>query len=209
MLRKGKRAAPTKAAQKTEPDKLGDLFAKYKDPNSDGIGPEGTEKLCTDLGLDPADRKILLLAWKMGAQRMGYFSRKEFERGFHSLRVQSLDKVKKALILVEEELRDSEIFLDFFEFAFKFCLTEPGQKIIDLDTAIQMLHITMVNNPHLNHFTDFLKQQKDYKTINLDQWQGFGRFTQEIDSNCGNYDESQAWPLVLDMYVEWRQENRI
>ena len=43
--------------------------------------------------------------------------------GFHSLRVQSLDKVKKALILVEEELRDSEIFLDFFEFAFKFCLT--------------------------------------------------------------------------------------
>ena len=31
----------------------------------------------------------------------------------------------------------------------------------------------------------------------------------QIDSNCGNYDESQAWPLVLDMYVEWRQENGI
>lgn len=43
--------------------------------------------------------------------------------GFIFLRVQTLDKVKKALILVEEELRDSEIFLDFFEFAFKFCLT--------------------------------------------------------------------------------------
>ena len=43
--------------------------------------------------------------------------------GFHSLRVQTLDKVKKALILVEEELRETDIFLDFFEFAFKFCLT--------------------------------------------------------------------------------------
>ena len=43
--------------------------------------PAGTERLCNDLGLDPADRKVLLLAWKMGAQRMGYFSKKEFERG--------------------------------------------------------------------------------------------------------------------------------
>lgn len=43
-----------------------------------------------------------------------------------------------------------------------------------------MLHISMVSNPHLKPFTDFLRQQKDYKTINLDQWQGFGRFTQEV-----------------------------
>ena len=45
------------------------------------------------------------------------------DTGFHALRVQSLDKVKKALVLVEEELRDPDLFLDFFEFAFKFCLT--------------------------------------------------------------------------------------
>ena len=43
--------------------------------------PVGVEALCSDLGLDPADRKVLLLAWKMDAQRMGYFSRAEFERG--------------------------------------------------------------------------------------------------------------------------------
>jgi len=41
----------------------------------------GTERLCRDLGLDPADRKVLLLAWKMSAQRMGYFSRQEWNQG--------------------------------------------------------------------------------------------------------------------------------
>ena len=60
-------------------------------------------------------------------------------------------------------------------------LQEPGQKIIDLETAIQMLNITMVKNQHLGPFTEFLQHQTDYKTINLDQWAGFGRFTQEVN----------------------------
>ena len=38
----------------------------------------GIEAFCKDLGLDPSDRKILILAWKMGAKRMGYFTRDEF-----------------------------------------------------------------------------------------------------------------------------------
>ena len=52
-----------------------------------GVGHErrcvcaGVERLCADLGLDPADRKVLILAWKMNAQRMGYFTAPEFERG--------------------------------------------------------------------------------------------------------------------------------
>lgn len=59
-------------------------------------------------------------------------------------------------------------------------MQEPGQKIIDLETAVQMLNITMVSDAHLAPFIEFLQEQKDYKTINLDQWQGFGRFTQEV-----------------------------
>ena len=38
----------------------------------------GIEAFCKDLKLDPSDRKVLILAWKMGAKRMGYFSRDEF-----------------------------------------------------------------------------------------------------------------------------------
>lgn len=203
MLKRGKRAASVKTSKET--DKVSELFQAYKDKNEDGVGPEGTERLCRDLGLDPADRKVLLLAWKMGAQRMGYFSRQEWNQGFQRLRANSMSGVEQGLVAVEDEVEDAEAFLDFFEFAFKFCLTEPRQKIIDLETGIQMLRITLVGNVHLEPFVTFLEQQTEYKTITLDQWQGLGRFTQEVNSNCSNYDESLAWPLLLDMYVEWRQ----
>jgi len=46
-----------------------------------------------------------------------------FYPGFQRLRVNSLSSVKQALVLVEVELKDPNVFLDFFEFAFKFCLT--------------------------------------------------------------------------------------
>lgn len=59
-------------------------------------------------------------------------------------------------------------------------LQEPGQKIIDLDSAIQMWGIVMEGNPHLPPFLKYLAEQKDYKTINMDQWSGWLRFTQEV-----------------------------
>jgi len=201
MLKRGKKPS-------READKVAELFQAYKDKGEDGVGPEGTERLCRDLGLDPADRKVLLLAWKMSAQRMGYFSRQEWNQGFQRLRVNSLAGVKQALLSVEEEVKDPDAFLDFFEFAFKFCLTEARQKIIDLETAIQMLSITLVGNPHLEPFITFLGKQTEYKTMTLDQWQGLGRFTQEVNASCSNYDDSLAWPLLLDMYVEWRDEQK-
>ena len=41
----------------------------------------GIEAFCKDLKLDPSDRKVLLLAWRFGAKRMGFFSREEFKSG--------------------------------------------------------------------------------------------------------------------------------
>lgn len=59
-------------------------------------------------------------------------------------------------------------------------MQEPRQKIIDIETAVQMLSISTAGKPHSQEFTQFLQQQKDYKTINFDQWQSFGRFSEEV-----------------------------
>ena len=59
-------------------------------------------------------------------------------------------------------------------------LQEPRQKIIDVDTCIQMLSIVMTNQAHLHPFIDFLKHQKEYKFITNDQWMGFYRFSLEV-----------------------------
>ena len=29
----------------------------------------------------------------------------------------------------------------------------------------------------------------------------------QIKQDCSNYDEAQAWPLILDNYVEWRRKH--
>ena len=63
-------------------------------------------------------------------------------------------------------------------------LQEPRQKIIDIDTCIQMLSIVMTNQAHLQPFIDFLQHQTEYKFINNDQWMGFYRFSLEVSCSC-------------------------
>jgi DCN1-like protein 4/5 len=183
------------------------IFDKYADTSADTIGPEGVERFCTDLGLDPSDKRVLLLAWKMRAKRMGYFSRDEFQTGLAALKATTVAQVKRALPALEEQIdMDPEAFHDFCTFAFKFCLTEPMQKLIDVPTACQMLQIVMPAEPLQPLFVDFLQAQTEYKVVNFDQWTSFLRFTQDVKPDLSNYDESQAWPLLLDNFVEWGRE---
>lgn len=48
-------------------------------------GPEGIEKFCKDLGVDPENVALLVLAWKMGAKQMGYFTLQEWLLGLTEL----------------------------------------------------------------------------------------------------------------------------
>ena len=58
---------------------------------------------------------------------------------------------------------------------------EPQQKILDIDTAVQMLHVVLPEgNEHLEPFSRFLKEQTEYKYMNLDQWTSFYRFSEEV-----------------------------
>ncbi|KAL9993988.1 putative defective-in-cullin neddylation protein [Helianthus debilis subsp. tardiflorus] len=38
------------------------------------IDPEGIEYLCSDLEVEHTDVRILMLAWKMQAEKQGYFT---------------------------------------------------------------------------------------------------------------------------------------
>lgn len=48
-------------------------------------GPEGIEKLCQDMGVNPENIAMLVIAWKMNARRMGYFTQQEWLKGFSDL----------------------------------------------------------------------------------------------------------------------------
>ena len=60
-------------------------------------------------------------------------------------------------------------------------MQEPQQKILDIDTAVQMLQVVLPEgNEHLEPFSRFLKEQTEYKYMNLDQWTSFYRFSEEV-----------------------------
>ena len=163
------------------------------------------------MGLDPADRRVLFLAWAAEASRMGFFTRQEWKNACRKLRAGTPEYVAAALapLATSVDAPRSPDFASFFEFAFRYCLTDPSQKIIDLETAGQMLSLALPEGcHHKKAIMEFLATQREYKVVNADQWKGIGRFVREVGPGCADFDDDGAWPLLLDNYVEWvRKKN--
>ncbi|XP_057840021.2 uncharacterized protein LOC131049934 isoform X2 [Cryptomeria japonica] len=185
------------------------IFQRYADKDSpDVIGPETIERLCMDLKIEIMDVKLLMLAWKMRAARQGYFTLEEWHRGLQSLKVNTIDKLKNSLPALEQEVMRSQSFWDFYTYSFQYCLTD-GQKYLDIESVCELLKLVLGNrNPaQVESLIEFLKNQEDCKAIILDQWQCFLSFFDKINyPSFDNYDSSDAWPLLLDDYVEWAQK---
>ncbi|CAN1841610.1 DCN1-like protein 4, partial [Linum perenne] len=168
--------------------------------------PEGIESLCSDLEVDHTDVRILMLAWKMKAEKQGYFTLDEWRRGLKALRADNVSKLKKALPELEKEVKRPSNFMDFYSFGFQYCLTEEKQKSIDIESICLLLDLVLgfQYRAQVDYFIEYMKIQNDYKVINMDQWMGFYRFCNEISfPDLSNYDPELAWPLILDNFVEW------
>ncbi len=72
--------------------------------------------------------QVLLLAWKMGAQRMGYFARGEFECGARLLRAADAKALRRAALALEDEVAAPAALLAFATFAFRYCLTVRARR---------------------------------------------------------------------------------
>jgi len=154
--------------------KAEELFDKYKDKDSDDegpqIGPEGIEQLCKDIGVDPEDVLVLVLAYYLNAQKMGFFSKTEFISGLQKLGVDNISKLKGQLSNFRKDLDDQVKFKEIYRFAFGFA-KERESKIIDLPTADALLALVLgARYQHTEPLRQFLKEQTTYKSVNLDQW---------------------------------------
>lgn len=62
------------------------VCARYTGMITHGFsGPEGIERLCKDIGVEPENITMLVIAWKMNARRMGFFTLQEWLKGFSEL----------------------------------------------------------------------------------------------------------------------------
>ncbi|CAI9113905.1 OLC1v1014607C3 [Oldenlandia corymbosa var. corymbosa] len=204
------RSATGKAANK-ELERIDQLFYQYAENSSGLIDPEGIEALCSDLEVDHTDVQILMLAWKMQAERQGYFTLDEWRRGLKALRADAIIKLKKALPDLEKEVRRPSNFVDFYTYAFRYCLTEEKQKSIDIESICLLLDLVLGDQFRLqvDYLVQFLRVQTDFKVINMDQWMGFYRFCTEISfPDLSNYDPDMAWPWILDNFVDWMRSKQ-
>jgi hypothetical protein len=179
------------------------FFLHYADQNEGVIGPEGIELLCNDLGVSPSDRRVLILAYIMGCDRMGYISKQQFYTGCQRLNAKTLAGLKKALPQLDAIVSTPPTFHSFYSFAFRFCLNE-GQKILEKDTAVEMLRLVLPEGRFVSEFCEYITIQSDYKLgLNMDQWINFLKFSIEVREDMSNAGENPAWPLLIDNFVEW------
>ncbi|GKV03356.1 hypothetical protein SLE2022_035790 [Rubroshorea leprosula] len=204
----GRSSASSKAKTKAR-DQIDQLFDAYANSSLQMIDPEGIEALCSDLGVDHTNVRILMFAWKLKAEKQGYFTQDEWRTGLKALGANTLSKLKKALPDLEKEVRTPPNFEDFYSYAFRYCLTEDKQKNVDIESVCELLNLVLGSpfRPQVDLLIEYLKFQSDYKVINLDQWLNFLRFCNEISfPDLKNYDSTEAWPLILDNFVEWMKK---
>eukprot|EP01112_Ceratiomyxa_fruticulosa_P021983 TRINITY_DN792_c0_g4_i1.p1 TRINITY_DN792_c0_g4~~TRINITY_DN792_c0_g4_i1.p1 ORF type:complete len:243 (-),score=59.60 TRINITY_DN792_c0_g4_i1:159-887(-) len=199
-----KRAAASRGSTKVSPkEQLAALFSQYQDPGEEKIGPTGLERFFNDLAVAPDSIYALLLAWQMGAQEMGYFSKEEFIGGLEKLKAYTVEQILPSLQALERAVEsDSTRFVDLYKFAFSFSSTASNTKSVDVETAAAMLEVVLPKGPHTSRFAVFLRSRAtSYKVINKDQWMCFLEFSKAVQPDLQNYDESEAWPIMFDEFA--------
>lgn len=183
--------------------KLESVFEKYKEQETEEpfIGAEGIVQFFKDIDVDPEDNVVFVVAWHLEAEQMCQFTKEEFMR-FEKLGADSIPKIKQLVPKFREELETH--FKDIYRFAFTFAKEEPECKILELPIAKEMIKLLLPeSHPHVKPFLAFLSEQRSYKALNMDQWMSFLEFTSVIKEDFSNYDENEAWPVLLDEFVEW------
>jgi len=51
-------------------------------------------------------------------------------------------------------------------------------------------------------------QTNGYKSLNADQWKMYFEFATTVTKDFQGYDSGDAWPLIIDDFVEFVNENK-
>ncbi|KAG1667415.1 hypothetical protein FOA52_004832 [Chlamydomonas sp. UWO 241] len=180
---------------------LDGLFDKYKESDGDMIQAEGLVRFCEDLGVDPSDVVVLIISYYMSAAVMCEYSKQEFTTGMLKMGVDSVEKLKKKLPELRMELKSEDRFRDVYNYAYMFS-REKNQKCVQFDVALAMWRILLEGQwPLLDDWCNFLTKHHSTRAVSRDTWQQLLDFIKTIKPDFSNFDDTAAWPYLLDEFV--------
>ncbi|BGP14004.1 hypothetical protein JCM10213_005589 [Rhodosporidiobolus nylandii] len=187
-------------------------FAEDDDPSK--MGGEGIEKLFEEMRISMEGVHPFILAWKVKSApgTFGSFDKSSFETAFKPQKIDSSDKLATELNALEQTLygpnsNDPELFRDFYLFLFPF-LKNEGAKSLPPDMSVAVLDVALAPKYDLaKAFVEFAQDQGDkFKAMGSDAWTQLYDFCEQVQPNLEGWSEDDAWPSIIDAFVEWKKE---
>ena len=170
---------------------------------------EGISTFCDQLGLDIEDIRILLLLWKMNAvEKPAQISREEWMTACRSIHVDSIEKFQNILPSLDAGFLDRTEFKEFYKYCFQFN-RQGTHRTLDKDLVVALLQLVLkdrIPQDRVDTFCTFLEKSKGYTRITLDQWTSFLDFCHDVEDLSAYDQDSSAWPVLIDEYVEYMEE---
>jgi DCN1-like protein 1/2 len=197
--------APRPAQPKVDAASIEAAYRKYKDTSGaageDMILADGVYRLCEDLGVDPGDVAVLVLAYHFGAAAMCEFSKAEFVSGMTRLGVDSVPKLAAKLPALRASLAEEATFRAVYAFAFAFA-RDKGAKSLSPDTALALWQLLLPARWPAGEAWCAFVAGAGLKTVTADTWSQLLEFSRTVKADLSNYDPEGAWPSLLDDFAE-------
>jgi hypothetical protein len=194
--------------------KLEKLFKEYADGDDPTVMSEaGMIKFFKDVHVNPESHETLAIAWHLQASEMGLFQLDEFVNGFSKSGCSDKKDIQKAVQQVTSSLSDAKQFKEFYRWIFHHVKEDEKKKTIPTELAVQLWQIVLSSFKHeMPLLSDWIKfcettQDKDMKVVSRDVWEQLYDFLKETKS-VDDYDESAAWPVAFDEFIEYVQEQK-
>mmetsp|Transcript_9884 Transcript_9884/g.15832 ORF Transcript_9884/g.15832 Transcript_9884/m.15832 type:complete len:258 (-) Transcript_9884:256-1029(-) len=196
--------------------KLEKIWKEYADKEDPSIMSEqGMLQFFKDMGVNPESHETLVVSYMINAEEMGIISRDEFVNGFYAQGCSSLDELKKC---VQDKCkainRDNKQWRSFYKWVFQYVKEDEKKKTIDSSIAIQLWNILFQKDKHSMKLADqwmkYADAQKDkeLKVVSKDLWEQIYDFLKETKSVDDYDDAGGSWPVAVDEFVEWLQEQK-
>ncbi|ODV59960.1 NEDD8 ligase DCN1, partial [Ascoidea rubescens DSM 1968] len=182
--------------------------------NREQIGLDGTINYIQGLGLEPEDRRALILAFILDSPSMGIFRHESFVSYWTSQNAYTLPDMRGLLDRFEDELKSETGYIklkQLYRYSFGFII-EKNQTTIDSDIAIDYWELLLEDRfpEKIPIWCEFVKLAKK-GGISKDVWNMFLDFLIQYkdDNTYDNWDPMAAWPNIIDEFVSYCRKDTI